>query len=592
MRASLGTIVLAAATLTLAAPRDARACGGFFCDNPAPGQPPMPVDQTGETIVFAFDGDQVEAHISIQYTGDPERFAWLIPLQAVPEITVGSAQLFLNLLNGTVPTVTVTPSFDACNSGSSSSSSSSVFSCGSSDESASGAASGFGGSAGVGGGGPGNIPPVAPPQLVGAFEVSIVSGSGADVETWLVENGYLPDDEAPDIVDEYAAQGYVFAAIKLQAGAGLDELHPLIVKYRGTEPCIPLKLTRIAAKEDMGVRAFFLGERRTVPTSYRHVELNFARFDWANRGSNYVDLVTQAVDSPGADGRAFVTEYAGPSSVVSTEGLTSNTWNANAFAALSAFQVVEELERQGLMSCSSALNCVASHPQVFPLLRNHLPAPPGIADGEFWANTALYAQEFDASAFDPAAFSRDVAERIVEPGNHARDLLAGSPYLTRLFTTISPAEMTEDPMFAELPAGNSAGDVTSALAATDRRTCDAKQVMNLPDGREVAHQPNTWVPFAEAMPWAERIDEFGSDGSRIELKNFGATIDRELQASNIAQGYDPGAPDREVLSDASGGGACACQMRSMNAHGVAFLVFGVLGLLRRVGSARRASGKK
>ena len=92
----------------------AQACGGFFCDSPGGGQPPMPVDQTGETIVFAFDGENVEAHIQIQYTGDPERFAWLIPLQTTPEITVGSAQLFMNLLNSTVPSVSLTQTFTGC----------------------------------------------------------------------------------------------------------------------------------------------------------------------------------------------------------------------------------------------------------------------------------------------------------------------------------------------------------------------------------------------------------------------------------------------------------------------------------------------
>ena len=251
---------------------DAHACGGFFCDSPGSGQPPMPVDQTGETIVFAFDGENVEAHIQIQYTGDPERFAWLIPLQNEPEITVGSAQLFLNLLNSTVPAVNLGQTFEGCTGPSEHSD---VFGCavgGSEDDSAvfggSGAAPGRNGGAGTG--------PTVLRRSVGAFEVSILSGSAAAVEQWLVANNFLPDQEAPAIVDEYASRGYVFAAIKLAAGADLKELHPLVVKYRGSEPCVPLKLTAIAAQEDMAVRAFFLGQRRAVPIgAYRHVSLNF-----------------------------------------------------------------------------------------------------------------------------------------------------------------------------------------------------------------------------------------------------------------------------------------------------------------------------
>ena len=71
----------------LAAPNRAQACGGTFCDN----QPqPMPVDQSGEDILFVLDGQEVEVHIRIQYEGDAERFAWVVPLQGIPEVSVGS----------------------------------------------------------------------------------------------------------------------------------------------------------------------------------------------------------------------------------------------------------------------------------------------------------------------------------------------------------------------------------------------------------------------------------------------------------------------------------------------------------------------
>jgi hypothetical protein len=576
-------LALAAFSVAVATAPDASACGGFFCDNPAPGTPPMPVDQTGETIVFVMGADTVEAHIQIQYTGDPERFAWLIPLQAVPEVSVGSARLFANLLNGTVPTVTLNTSFDFCSDGSSRSSSGCSFGMGaSSDEASAPAGRGAGGS-----GGAGNVPPVLDVNVdvVGAFEVAILSGSSASIEAWLVENGYLPDDEAPQIVDDYASRGYVFAAIKLRAGAGLDELHPLVIEYQGSEPCIPLKLTRIAASEDMAVRAFFLGDRRVVPTSYRHVTLNFARFDWMNAGSNYTDLVSRAVDSAGAAGRAFVTEYAGTNTAVSNEGLWDSRWRSATFSAIQAVDVVDELERQGLMQCSSGSTCEAFHPQVLPLLRNHLSPPTGVSEADFWACVSCYADRFDLTAFSGAAFAADFEALIVEPGLHARQVLGGSSYVTRLFTTISPEEMTEDPEFAEVPS--SMGDVSPALAATDRTTCDSKQVMNLPDGREVAHPAGAWVSFGDAMPWAERVEEFSKDGTSVVLADFGDEIEAELDAWNRSQGWDPGSADRERLSETQGGGTCACGVSGPPSQGLAYLLFGALALVRRMGSGRR-----
>jgi hypothetical protein len=72
----------------------------------------------------------------------------------------------------------------------------------------------------------------------------------------------------------------VFVAVKLAGGAGLDEIHPLVLRYkdRGDGACVPLKLTSVAAP-DMGVRAFFLDQGRVVPSNYEHVIPNPARFD-------------------------------------------------------------------------------------------------------------------------------------------------------------------------------------------------------------------------------------------------------------------------------------------------------------------------
>src|SRR5215470_3077913 len=98
--------VLGVATAAMCAalalqPREADACGGMFCDG---GPQPMPVDQTGENILFVWEEDYIEAHIQIQYVGEPAKFGWVIPLQGVPEFSVGSEPLFQALLAGSVPT--------------------------------------------------------------------------------------------------------------------------------------------------------------------------------------------------------------------------------------------------------------------------------------------------------------------------------------------------------------------------------------------------------------------------------------------------------------------------------------------------------
>ena len=53
----------------------------------------MPVDQSGENILFVRRGSQIQAHIQIQYEGDAERFGWVIPLQSVPVPAVPAGSL-------------------------------------------------------------------------------------------------------------------------------------------------------------------------------------------------------------------------------------------------------------------------------------------------------------------------------------------------------------------------------------------------------------------------------------------------------------------------------------------------------------------
>ena len=95
-------------------PRSAHACGGTFCDI---GPRAMPVDQTGENILFVIDSGKVEAHIQIQYRGDAARFSWILPVPALPEIEIGSDPLFTRLLARTVPTYGFVTQRDSCGTG-------------------------------------------------------------------------------------------------------------------------------------------------------------------------------------------------------------------------------------------------------------------------------------------------------------------------------------------------------------------------------------------------------------------------------------------------------------------------------------------
>lgn len=520
----------------LAAPSPAEACGGLFCDN-APM--PMPVDQTGENILFVMDAaaGKVEAHIQIQYMGDPEQFAWVIPVQAIPDFSAGSEVLFSNLLAGTAPVYSLQTVSD-CESNDGGGG----LGCGS--DALFAGEGGFdtdGTSATAAGtGDPG--PTIVKREIVGAFEIVVLQGgTSQELVDWLDDNGYAQDPEAPPIMEEYLAEGYYFAAAKLLNGAGVDELQPLVLSYAGTQPCVPLRLTRIAAADDMPIRIFTLAANRAVPTGYKHVELNQVLLDWTSNASDYFEVVIQAIDEAG--GLAFITEYASTSDVVPRGGLFDQRWDPSIFIGAeepilgAGYTVIDALTTQGLMECFDFAGCSYNHPMLLPILRNFLPSPPGVAEEDFYECIECFEDSIDLVAWNGDMFAAALDERIVLPGAHAVELLNTWPTLTRMLTIMSPHEMLADPEFvenADLPT------VEPSHSATQMIPCEGSNKIVFDDGRELLIRPEGTWPDLPDMPFAERIEVMTPAGApQVELDNK-MTIDDLIRASNRRYDYDNG----------------------------------------------------
>jgi MYXO-CTERM domain-containing protein len=556
-----------ALALPLLTPSAAEACGGTFCDA---GPTSMPVDQTGENILFHIGDNSVEAHIQIQIDPDTpaEQFAWVIPVTALPEFEVGSQILFDNMLNGSVPRYGRSFTSDNCAPPSNDAGTGALTSAG--DE--------FGGETGGMDPGP-EGPDVVFQGNVGAFEIAVLDGGTVEgVMQWLGDNGYQQDPAAEPILAEYLADEFLFVALKLGVEAGVEDVHPIVIRYEGVEPCVPIRLTRIAAQDDMDIRTFFLGDARTVPVNYRHVLVNPLKIDWINDGANYKEVITMAVDAQEADGNAFVTEYAGTSSVVSTGDLYNDGWDPAEYAALvdSPVGAIDLLFADNLLYCDIDFDaaCYGQHPLIEPILAEYIPVPANVSQAEFYSCLECYVDLIDLVAWDAAAFAQTLDERIFKPGFNARALVQANPYLTRMYTTISPHEMNADPIFrsnASLP------DVPNMRQATQRTLCDGSRLITLPDGREV-YFPNdedfVWPTFQDEMPWEEDIDEEGmaDDAPLINLVDNTQKIDDLLDEYNKKQGY----------GDIPTG--CGCTAEQSGAAGsLAFglLAFGLFGFVRR-----------
>lgn len=600
-------ISVAAATSTYLSATKAQACGGMFCDA---GPQEMPVDQTGETIIFAVDDDHVEAHIKIEYDPDTDAtsFAWIVPVMAEPEVFVGSDQLFINSLNGTVPSYGFEATSEVCDDGG----------FGGGDGCYDTGGGGTSGDNGGGGGDSGDTTSGGGTQVVeqssvGAFDyVVLQSTSSADLMTWLDDNQYQQNPDAEPILDQYIAEGALFVAFRLRQDVDVAEVHPVVVRYPGSEPCVPIRLTRIASAEDLGLRVLFYGDARVVPSNYRHVELNPMVIDWVELGANYTDVVTMAVDGEGADGHAFVTEYAGPSTVVNPTGILGAAWDPPAFETLTPSETLDELRSQGLGGCEDGL-CEWEHPLISGILAATLPVPEGVEAGEFYSCISCYGDMIDEDSWDPVAVAAAIDERIVAPGERAAELLETYPMLTRMFTTISPHEMTEDPTFYANPDLPEV-DKTAVRAAFDRDCSGEVDVqVDTFEFQTWATDLLTW-PEIPDMPWARRVETMGPSGAPIVVVDHEAAIEAALAAWTGARAesprvarscYDPdsdsGADSGDPIDDSDTDGAaeandeqtqgCACKSTSKNstpgALGAGLLLF--LGWRRRRRSARWSS---
>lgn len=479
---------VAAVPPLLLLPRAAQACGGFFCnrpDNPFT----LPIAQTAENVLFAMDRDpsgqfKLEAHVQIFYTGPADKFSWVVPVDSLPQIGVGSNAVFTALLNATRPSFsldwrtvgTCKPIPGSPNGGAGSSGS------GGSTSAAADAAAG-----------PSSGVTVAFRGDVGPYDAAVIKSDSATdsapLLNWLRDNKYDVTPEAERLIADYVRQEKYFVAIKLLSQSGVNEIQPLVMKFLGPGPCVPLKLTSIAAIRDLKVNLWVLADQRIVPDNYFEIVINEARIDWFQGGANYEQLVREAANEAG--GNAFVTEYAGPTTMLKGQLYWPDRFNTT--------QVRMAQDPPGALA---ALFNFPRDATLLNVLRTHIPVPAalaamGVTEVQFYNQLSLYWSTHQAAfkPFSAAAFADDLELKIVKPLRDAQALIDDHAKLTRLTTFISPEEMTLDPTFVRNP---SLPDVPAARTAKahmvcgqqEHTACTAPVLLELKDGTNIWHRPD------------------------------------------------------------------------------------------------------
>ena len=476
------------------------ACGGFFCTT-------FPINQVSEQILFVKGEGTVTTHVQIQYSGTAEDFAWVLPVPAIPELGVSHNAVFQQLSSFTQPsffldwkedeTCFFFPRFLA-------------------GEETLDAASGQ----------PGSEVEVISQGQIGPYNTAVITASDPNaISEWLNTNGYRLDNLGSDLLKPYVDSGFYFLALRLAPDRDLGDLQPIALTYEAEQPGIPIRLTAVATQPDMGILVWVLGNQPAIPENYLHVEINEARIDWLNGGRNYNQVVAEAADEAG--GRAFATDYAGTSSILKDRIFESERYNVDALRLIDnpsefiAFMLITGFPRDS---------------QSQSLIRRHIPMPPAvltegvlevwfrgdeeayqravddgtlqdIADRSFYNNMEAYAKYTMDLNFDPNAFADELESVVVKPLRETQTLFDSNPFLTRLYTTMSADEMTEDPMFSfntDLP------EVSNTRRAQARCECpdgpdtapeNKLVVITLSDGREIRVKPDfNPGPFPFPLP--------------------------------------------------------------------------------------------
>ncbi|MEZ4269771.1 MAG: DUF2330 domain-containing protein [Myxococcota bacterium] len=493
------TGVLASAALATAligaTAAPASACGGFFCSF-------LPIEQTGEQIVFSVEPGKVTATIQIAYQGEAQDFAWVVPVSGVPDIRLGAQGFF-----GAVEQMTSPQWYLDWNWGEGQ--------CGffsPEDDFAAGPPQ-------AGAGGEDEVVVLAEEQ-VGPFEtVTLAAKDATKLIEWLDGHGFFQPEGSVDIMEHYVDQGLNFVAMKLGQNEGTGDIQPIVLEMASDEPCVPLVLTRIAAQPDMPVKVWVFGAARAVPTNWYNVVVNEKKIDWLNYGSNYAEVAKQAIDD--AAGHGFITEFAGKHTL-GKQLWSADRYNTEALAAVSdPSNFLDAMLSQGFPRDA----------QIQALIRKHMPMPPADSLPEDCKEeTAFYNWNKETcldllapGAFDAAAFAADLESRVVIPLRDAQTQVDAHPYLTRLYSTVSPDEMTRDPMFAlnpELP------DVSNVHRADAAGTCEDNGMIKdititLSSGETIfiAGPINQWggdYVFADPAPGeaaAARIEQLAATGA-------------------------------------------------------------------------------
>lgn len=586
-RAAAIGAVASAAWLAPGSVTPARACGGFFC------QQQSPVDQSAENIIFVHDeqAGTVTAVIQILYQGPSEKFAWLLPVPGKPTVGLSSNAAFQNLRGATDPQYNLTVEVEGeCMDGE-------QFATG-------GMAGGFAVPGAMSEDANGGVN-VIDQGSVGPYDYVTISldpglAEPADVAVmWLVDNGYDVTAIGPEVLGPYLEDGLNLIAFRLTKGNEVGAIRPVIITYDSSLPMIPIRPTQVAAVPDMGVRVWMVAAHQAIPKNYMSLVLNEALINWFCWSCNYEQVISAAADQAG--GQGFTTELAAPSA-----DYDEAIFGAAAMADWQAYQSTQFADGFDAIQQASFRYRGYDGWKEAVCAKDVTTLPAGVTCDQFGMNPDSYRGQV---SIDVTAFLKHLYEGVIKPVIDTQKLLVSQPYLTRLYTTMSPEEMTVDPLFDINPDLADYSNIHTAKQIIecnpDIYSYEAPWRIELPQGGVIRGTGQGTWPIDVAttdLPANHKIVMLTTEGEGEVLEDNTETINESLfkmsgmtsppvgtpPKGGVPIGGTAGMTGSMQTSDGDGGGGfCSASApgvmgtRGMRAWPLVLLVVGLALRLRR-----------
>jgi hypothetical protein len=268
--------------------RHASACGGCFQPPPPPNQTTS--DITDERMLLSVSPMQSTLYDQIKYSGNPAKFAWVLPIHGTVEVGL-SADVLFDAIDALTVT-TIVPPAPNCPP---------PPNCGFGGGAASEGASAPGGSAAA----PEPAVTVTKSQIVGPYEtVQLHSTDGSALNAWLAQNGFVvPADGAP-LIAEYVTEGFDFLAMKLLPNQGVQSMRPVRVTSGGASLSLPLRMASIGTGSSVGITIWVVADGRYEPQNFPLYRIKDSDLVWdfSTMLSNYTTMRVQNEATLGGKG--------------------------------------------------------------------------------------------------------------------------------------------------------------------------------------------------------------------------------------------------------------------------------------------------